>query len=340
MKRVKYFFLTVFSWGLLTAGYAEETFPKITIRDGKFYAGGEELLLVSVGYIHVRPGQDYNDAVPYKDYGYDLIDLDMKRIKEAGFNAIRTWHLPDPKYVELARKHGLWVVGGIWTQTQINLDDELAAEQAVGTVAVLSRTYAKYPNVAMLLLLNEPDMNLLMKQDAAKLKAYFDRLVETAHENCPGVPVAFSNWSNAGFIDSASWDVVGYNIYPWGSQVFQKVIGYQGFIKGMMKCKARNKPFYLTEFGYWTPVPKLNPKDHWGMTYVPNEEEQARRLVRDSDTIYQMGLAGGALLSWADNWVASAESFSPEIPKPPGYANKDVHDMETIEWAGINSYDH
>ena len=318
---------------------ADEAFPKVTVKDGKFYAGDEELLVVSVGYTHLRPGQDHNDPVPYKDHGYDLIDLDMQRIKEAGFNAIRTWHLSDEKYLELAKKHGLWVVGGIWTQTSIDASDEGAEEQAISMVTALSKSYAKSPNTALLLLLNEPDIGRLMSQDPAKVKRYFDHLAAAAHEHCPGVPVGFSNWPNAAFIDSSSWDFVGCNMYAWASSVFQKPIGFRGYIEGIIKRKCGNKPFYLTEFGYWTPVPQLNPKDHWSMTYVPTEQEQARRLVRDIETVYQIKLTGGALLSWADHWAISGEFSSPGIPKPAGYPNKDIHDLETVEWSGLLAYD-
>lgn len=332
--------LVFFATSLFAETPAEDTFPKIRIEDGKFYAGDEELLLVSVGYTSNRPGQDHHDPVSYKDYGYDLVDLDMKRIKEAGFNSIRTWHMNDEKILELARKHGLWVIGGIWTDQKIDTSNEASMNQAVSTVEALSKSYSKFPNTAALLVVNEPEMGMLLPQPRDKVKAYFDRLAETARKNCPGVAVGISNWPNAGFVDSASWDFDGYNVYSWASATFQKSIGYRGYVEGVMNATAAGKPFLLTEFGYWTPTPKLHPKDRYFMTYVSSEQEQSRKLLEDMNVVYQLPLAGAALLSWSDCWCMAATGFgSPGIEKPPGYVDKDVHDPDTAEWAGIVGFD-
>ncbi|MBV9462711.1 MAG: hypothetical protein JO317_00645, partial [Verrucomicrobiae bacterium] len=74
---------------------AQETtsFPKVTVRGSELYAGDEKLRLLSVGYDHCRPGQDPESPMAYQGYGYDLVDSDMAKIKAAGFNSIRTWHL-------------------------------------------------------------------------------------------------------------------------------------------------------------------------------------------------------------------------------------------------------
>lgn len=340
MSRPKYLFLLSAMLVLVTAVRGEDAFPKIRIEDGKFYAGNEELLLVTVGYNPVRPGQDHQDPVAHREFGYDLVDMDMKRIKAAGFNAIRTWHLPDEKIAALAQKHGLWMVGGIWTSQKIDVSNEGEVEKAVNTVRALARSYSKFPNTAALLVLNEPEMGMLLPQPRDKVKAYFDRLAATAREHCPGVPVGFSNWPNAAFVGSDSWDFAGYNIYSWASSTFQKSVGYRGYIEGMIKHKAVGKPFLLTEFGYWTPTPKLHPKDRYAMTYVSSEQEQSRKLLEDMDLIYQLPVAGATLMTWSDTWCMAGTDFgSPGIEKPPGYVDKNIHDPDTTEWAGLIAFD-
>ena len=317
---------------------SETAFPKISIRGDKIFAGDEELLLVSVVYEHLRPGQVPEDPVPYKNYGYDLIDQDMKRIKEAGFNSIRTWDLPDEKYLELAQKHGLWVVGGIWTDQQINLSNQEEIESQVGRVKSLAQTYAKYPNVAMLLILNEPDFTLIAGANPQKLKSYFDRLIAAAHESAPGIPVSFSNWSNASFIDSSSWDIISYNSYATIPR-FQNSIGYRGYVEGLIKAKSRAKPFYVSEFGFYTPTPHLDPNDLYVNFYVDSENRQADYLLRDMDALYQLPIAGAGLMSWLDNWDLVTSFTSPFIKRPQGWIDKDVHDIDCTEWAGILSMD-
>ncbi len=330
--------LVLFLGGLVSPLWAENFFPPISVRGDKIFAGEEELLLVSVGYVYVRPGQGEQDPVPYKEFGYDLVDLDMKRIKEAGFNSIRTWHLPDKKLLELAEKHGLWVVGGIWTNTRIDPMNEDQMEGEIARVKTLAQEYAQFPNVAMLLILNEPDYAGLISQDPQKVKNYFDRLVETARSACPGVPVSFSNWPNAGFIDSSSWDVISFNLYARMPK-FEHSIGYRGYVDGMKKAKAAGKPFYVSEYGFYTPSPHLQSKDMFGFYYVESPEKQAELLLRDMDTLYQLSIAGGALMSWIDNWALTSEFSSPDIQRPPGWVDKNTHDNDCIEWSGILSLD-
>ncbi len=321
---------------------AQEPFSKITAHDGKLYAGGEELLLVSVGYTHDRPGQDYSDPMSYKDFGYDLVDLDLQRIHEAGFNAIRTWSLIDEQLLTLAQKHHLWVVGGIRTERNINPDNENAVNEALATVAAAARVYARHPNTAMLLLLNEPELKPLAGVKPNKLRNYLDRLAAAARENYPGIPVGISNWPNAGFIDSDSWDVIAYNVYANSTVKFQKAMGYRGYLDAVRRRKAAGKPFFVSEFGFYSPVPRLNPNDTFKYHFVPSEEKQAALLVDDMEALYQSAVAGGALMQWKDNWWMSQELFSPALARKErqeGYVNKDVHDLECIEWSGLLSMD-
>jgi len=307
---------------------AGEMFPKIRLRDGKFYAGKEELHLVTMGYNPLRPGQGDEHLQILTEENVQWIDLDLERIKAAGFNSIRTWHMQNEKVQELARKHGLWVVGGIWTRTNLDLDDAEAVERAVQLVAQMARSYSRFPNTAGLLLLNEPNVATLLKQDPEKVKRYFDRLVETAHENCPDVPVSFSNWPNAAFVDPSSWDFISQNLYAWSLTRFQSAIGYRGFIEGIRKICTRNKkqPFYVSECGGYAPVPNPEIQNNENRACeVPDEEKQAELASLEWNEVHQLGLAGAAYLCWCDCWSATGQ--------------KDVHDMHYDEWYGVVSFD-
>ncbi|MCG2711735.1 MAG: hypothetical protein L6416_05370 [Candidatus Omnitrophica bacterium] len=323
----------------VTCFSSSEEFPPLSIRGDKLYAGDEELFLKAIGYAGIRPGKDEKDPVPEKDAGYDLVDLDMKRIKEAGFNAIRTWGLLDEKILELAAKHELWVVGGIWTDRIIDLKNKSKIEQIKEHVARQAKRYFKYPNIAMLTILNEPEPGVLLNADKNKLKAYFDSLVTAARENCPDVPVTFSNWPIAGFIDSASWDVISYNIYSKASANFKKVIDFHDYINGLKQLKSPDKPFFLSEYGMYAPAPKRNPKDIWKFNYVKNEDEQSDRLLEDLESISQTDISGYTTMQYMDSWFISRDFSSPGIPLLPEAENKQVHDQVCIEWGGLVGMD-
>ncbi|MCK5706452.1 MAG: hypothetical protein KAI43_02275 [Candidatus Aureabacteria bacterium] len=316
-----------------------DDFPKVTIRGDKLYAGDEELLLKAIGYAGIRPGKDEKDPVPEKDVGYDLVDLDMKRIKDAGFNTIRMWGLHDEKIIELAAKYKLMVVGGIWTSRIIDIKSKPKLEQAKEHVAQQAKRYSKYPNVVMLTILNEPEPGTILDVNKTDLLAYFDSLVKAAHENCPDVPVTFSNWPIAGFIESSSWDVVSYNLYSMASIRFKEVIDFYDYINGLKQLKSPDKPFFLSEYGMYAPVPKLNPKDIWKFQYVKNEDEQAKKFIEDLEIISQTNISGYTTMQYMDIWFISRDFSSPEIPLFPPSENKKIHDQVCIEWGGLVGMD-
>jgi hypothetical protein len=326
---------------LCPCAYAQDSgkdprFPPLRILGDKLYAGDEELFLNAIGYSGIRPGKDSFDPLKDAQYGYELIDLDMQRIKEIGFNVVRTYALLDEQLVALAMKHGLWVVGGIWTDPGILPYNDSQVQKAVDSIKEHAKLYAKYPNVAMLLLVNEPQPSRMF---GPATNRYMKRLVEAAKENCPGVPVSFSNMPNAVFMDPSVWDVISYNIYAAGFSKFTGSIGYRGLVEGVKKLGSAGKPFFISEYGFYAPVPKPQLNEPWIFLSVRDEEEQAVKLLRDRDTLSQLGLAGMTLMTWDDDW----RNFS-EVPSAQAYLeeparSKYIHDMFTQEWGGINAYD-
>lgn len=311
-------------------------FPPIQVRGNKIYSGDEELFLNAVGYSGIRPGKDQFDPIRDEKYGYDLIELDMRRIKEVGFNAIRTYALLDEKIVELAAKYGLWVVAGIWTDPNLSPHNDAQAQAAIDIVKEQAKIYSKYPNVAIVLLINEPNPGRIYNPAT---KRYMRLLVEAAKETCPNVPVSFANMPNAVFVDPAPWDVISQNIYAAGFNKFQESIGYRGFVEGVRRLCSGNKPFFVSEFGFYSPVPKPDTKEPWFFYYVKNEEEQAKNLLRDQDILSRLGLSGITLMMWHDDWrnfndVPSARPFLKDPER-----TKYIHDMFTQEWSGLIAFD-
>ncbi|MBN1522618.1 MAG: hypothetical protein JW928_08815 [Candidatus Aureabacteria bacterium] len=340
-KKIAYFFslgvLIVFC--SLTARAGDKPFPPVTVRDGKIYAGDEELFLKAVAYAGLRPGKDHTDPFTYKDYGYRLIEMDMKRIREAGFNAVRTWSLTDEKIIEIAAQHGLWVVGGIWTPQRLDVNSSHFVKDNTQLVAEQAKIYSKYHNIAMLLILNEPEPGFLRDQDKNKIKDYLDKIIQAAKKECKGVPVSFSNWPNAAVVDSQPWDVISYNIYASTTTKFQRSLGYRGYVEGIKKMKSCDKPFFISECTYYAPLPGRDPRDLTAFTYVKSEKEQSEKTLQDIDVLVQTGISGFTVMQWLDNWsVSSLYPFLKPVLKEPA-RNKFIHDNVAVEWGGLLSLD-
>ncbi|MDD5668929.1 MAG: glycoside hydrolase family 2 TIM barrel-domain containing protein, partial [Candidatus Omnitrophica bacterium] len=315
---------------------SDTRFPAITVKNGVLLAGDEELFLNAIGYSGIRPGKDQFDPVQDDKSGYAFIEEDMRRIKEAGFNAIRTYALLDEKILELAEKYGLWVLAGIWTEQGTLPHNEAHVQRAIDTIIRDAKIYAKHSNIALLFLSNEPHPDCLYNPVTTK---YMKRVVKVAHENCPGVPVSFANMPNAAFVSPEPWDVVSFNIYACGFEKFTSSVGYRGLVEGIKKISSGDKPFLISEYGFYAPVPKPNMKEPWIFYRVKDESEQSKKLLRDRELLSQTGLAGMTMMMWHDDWrnfndVPAAQAYLQDPPK-----TKFIHDMFTQEWGGIVAFD-
>ena len=88
---------------------AESKSVNLEIKDGAYYINGEKTFINALGYeIGARPGQHpYEDK---KELELDRMKNDLKVIKEAGFNAVRTWSELTEEEVQLVQESGLMLV--------------------------------------------------------------------------------------------------------------------------------------------------------------------------------------------------------------------------------------
>src|SRR5690242_9991693 len=79
---------------------------KRVVVDGKFFArGGRRLLIQGVTYGPFAPDQE-NGPFP----GEQQVRLDFSRMRKAGINAIRTYHVPPEWLLDLADEQGIAVL--------------------------------------------------------------------------------------------------------------------------------------------------------------------------------------------------------------------------------------
>ena len=95
--------LTIFLFlGLVIFGYSQSK-TSIELKDNWYYLNGEKYFIKAIGYeIGARPGQH-----PYEDAKKDELELmtfDLKKIKEGGYNTIRTWSQYSEAQLQLVQK--------------------------------------------------------------------------------------------------------------------------------------------------------------------------------------------------------------------------------------------
>ena len=97
-------------------------FKETEIRDGVFYLNGKNIK-VNAECSHMQ------DPVTGHMVPDELIEKDMKILKQFGFNAVRTSHYPPtPRYLEFANKYGLYIIDE--TGDEAHATERLSSNQA------------------------------------------------------------------------------------------------------------------------------------------------------------------------------------------------------------------
>jgi hypothetical protein len=268
--------------------------PDVLLARGHFYLHGSPFWVKGVGYSPFRPRQ-----VPRVDrYGsQEVLRQDMQRIRDAGFNTLRTWtEMPDRVY-ELAAEYDLQVLSGVGLQLG-DLSDPLFHQRAADILRHKIMRLRGHANIMGYLILNEPDIDMVERAGPENMKSFFRKLVETVHDVDPFRPVTATPWVNMWPIDMACWDMLCLNIYNYFPTAVNTNLGYQHFIEYVKKQKAVDRPFIVTEFGY-----PVNPGGAGGYTYGGNSlGEQATGVVSIIKKLVAGGAQGGCVFEWNDEW--------------------------------------
>src|ERR1035437_9291502 len=138
----------------LFAGYSQSK-TTIEIKDNWYYLNGEKYFIKAIGYeIGARPGQHPYGGARADDL--DLMKFDLKVIKEAGYNTIRTWSQFSEPQLKLVQNSGLKLIMGIDISPDKDYGDpKFVGECDVKLMKVMN--YAKkYDCIITYLILNEP----------------------------------------------------------------------------------------------------------------------------------------------------------------------------------------
>lgn len=297
------------------------TVPDVLLARGTLYHNGEPFWLKGIGYSPYRPGMAPNRLHPGDP---DILREDMRRIREAGFNTLRTWdEMPDYFY-ELAAEEGLQVLSGA-TVPLGDFSDPAVREVAAETARVKIGRLRKHPNVLGYLLMNEPEPALFEEVDAEDVQSFFAAVLDAAHQADPFRPASVTPWIIMSFVDFSSWDMLCFNIYNYFPSAVSTNLGYANFIDFTRRTRASDRPFIVTEFGY-----PVNPTGEGGFAYGGNtEEEQARGIVDILDWIVAGGAQGCCVFEWNDEWWKPNDH--PDDPK--------THDDDPEEYFGLIAFE-
>ena len=296
---------------------------RVVVRGDWLYRDGHKLLVKGIGWDPARPGE-----LPWaRDVSVPLVDDDFRRIRDAGFNTIRTWDALSRDELAAADRHGLSVLQGIWIAPDGAFSDEAFRRDAVKKVRDVVGYSKESRAVLGYLVMNEPKAAHVRAQGLDETRAFLRLVREEIRALDPDALVSFASWPGSEMMHEAQLDFAAANLHPFRPSRLLQAVGYEGMVRIWKDLHGKERPLLVTEYGLSVaPRPPATPEAPGGAT----EEEQARRLPEMADRMLAAGAAGGAAFAWIDGWWKGQDKAGDE-------RTRDEDDAE--EWFGLVAMD-
>jgi GT2 family glycosyltransferase len=246
--------------------------------DGKLLTrGGKRLRVQGVTYGPFAPngaGEPFPDAGQVRD--------DFARMRAAGVNAVRTYHLPPEWFLSLADQEGVSVFLDVpWAKHLCFLDS--AAAQAEARQAVRRAVWRgrQHPCLLAYSIGNEVPPNIVRWHGARRVERFLAELADVARQADPAGLVTYASYPPTEYLDLSFADFATFNVYLHDPETFRRYLFRLQNLVG-------DRPLLLGELG-------MDTLRH-------GELEQARFLAGHLREATLMGLAGAFVFSWTDEW--------------------------------------
>ncbi len=288
---------------------------QVIVSNGWYYLDGKKFFVKGIGYeTHTRPGQ----APWLYSFDADLIRYDLQRIKEAGFNTIRTWGALKEEELALVEESGLKILFGIWIDPQGDFGSTSFVNSAINHVNEVLGYSKNYNCIIGYLIMNEPQVAHIYDAGSQNLLNLWDTIIDLIHQKDPGVPVSFSNTMIGDYINMDIFDFSGYNAYIYNPVTISNSHGYSGYLKFLKENRASQKPFIITEYGLSVSPGTPSDKYQYGSNTVQQQMEGDLLMYRN---LIDAGAQGGVVFQYHDGWWKGGNEF--------------VHDNSPEEWFGL-----
>ncbi|MGC9364540.1 MAG: T9SS type A sorting domain-containing protein [Fidelibacterota bacterium] len=289
------------------------------IRDGWYYVNGEKFFIKGIGYeTHTRPGQ-----VPWQyDFNADLIRSDLQRMRNAGFNTIRTWGALSEEELVIVQESGLKILFGIWIDPHGDYSDPGFRNSSIQHISEVLAYTKNYSCILAYIIMNEPLVTDILAGGPENLVSLWDECIDLIHQHHPGVPVTISNTAVGDYIRSDLFQIGAYNLYIYNPVLISHSHGYAGYCEFIREHRSQNMPFIITEYGL--SVSPGSVGDTYGYGGNTFEQQEAGNLLMYRELI-DGGAQGGCVFQYHDGWWKGGDENS--------------HDINPEEWFGLIEFD-
>jgi len=289
------------------------------IRDCWYYVDGEKYFIKGIGYeTHTRPGQ-----VPWNyEFNPEIISFDLQRIKNAGFNTIRTWDALSEDELALVQKSGLKVLFGIWIDPHGNFGDSDFINNALNYVGNVIAYTKNYSCILAYIIMNEPQVNDVINGGPENLVSLWQSIIELIQQEHPGIPVTISNTAVGDYIRSDLFQIGAYNLYIYNPVLISNSHGYAGYCQFIKQHRSKNTPLIITEFGLSVSPGQVNDDYTYGGNTLDQQVSGNLLMYRG---LIDGGAQGGCVFQYHDGWWKGGD--------------ENTHNDNPEEWFGLIEFD-
>ncbi|MGH7900182.1 MAG: glycosyltransferase, partial [Thermodesulfobacteriota bacterium] len=292
---------------------------------GKFiYNGNEKFYLRGVTYGTFRPDEEGN---LYPDP--QVVNHDFAKMAENGINAIRTYTAPPTWLLDMAQKHGLRVMVGLWWEQFITfLDDDKTAQSIQKKIREGVRAYAGHPALLCYAIGNEIPSSIVRWHGHRRIEQFIEKLYSIVKEEDPQGLVTYVNYPTTEYLQLPFLDLAYFNVYLESRDRLESYLYRLQNISG-------EKPLVLGEIG-------IDSRRNGDLTQAIVLDWQIR-------IAFSAGCAGSFVFSWTDEWHCGGTDIEDwdfgltnrnRIPKPALTSVRKVYSEvpfeSRINWPSIS----
>ncbi len=208
---------------------------------------------------------------------------EFAKIREAGFDTIRLFELPDAGLLDEAHRAGLLVFAGLrWNHYEDFLTKPAILSSARIHLAEWLGKHAAHPALAGVYVGNEIPADLVRWMGPAAVREAVEGLIDLGKGIAPHLLFAYANYPSTEYLEPGNADFSAFNIY------LEEKEAYAAYLRRLQNI-AGDRPLVVSEFG---------------MDSARNSpEKQATTLCWAMEISHREETAGFTTYSWCDLWL-------------------------------------
>jgi len=209
-------------------------------------------------------------------------ESDLARIRAAGFNCLRVYHVPPQAFLDACADHGLWVwIGVPWTWHIDFIKEHWARREGLVRWQQAVRSLAGHPAIAGWLVANEIPATMVRWLGWRAVRDEIEQWIAVGKQIDSTALFGYATYPPTEWLQPRNADFIACNIYLEERERFATYLKRQQHL-------AAGRPLIISEFG-------CDHKQH-------GHQRQLEIFSWFWQEVRAAGCSGGVWFTWSDNW--------------------------------------